>query len=148
MKQLHHPPVYFLLTTTLGVLIGHWVLLPFQFPSSIQLFSIFCFLWGSTMGVLSVILFKLQYTNVLPFSEATNLVQTGFYQFTRNPMYLGLLFIQTSILTAFTQPLTLIVIPLFWAILHFCFVLREEALLLEKFGDNYQRFLGKTRRWI
>lgn len=148
MNRFHHPPVYFFLTTFLGYGMGRWINLPFHFPDRTYIFSGILFVISGVIGFVSIIQFKLKGTSVRPFEETTVLVKNGFYRFTRNPMYLGLLFLQVAILSAFSEPVSLVVVPLLWWILHKSFVLEEEQLLLQKFGENYQLFLSNTRRWL
>ena len=48
-------------------------------------------LFGITVSALSAGLFIKLNTGVEPFSEVTTLVTSGFYRFSRNPMYVGML---------------------------------------------------------
>ena len=148
MKLLHHPPVYFTLTTLLGLGIGRWINLKCLFPSGTWVFSLILSLLAFAIATVAIVHFKLKCTAVRPFHEPTALVHTGLYHITRNPMYLALLLTQVAILTAFSEPLSLVVVPVFWWILHTGFVVREEQILREKFGEQYERYVDKTRRWL
>ena len=148
VNHLHHPPVYFLLTTGAGFGLGRWVNLPFHFPQGVWVFSLLLSLVGLLIGTIAIVQFKLKHTAVRPFQESSALVDNGIYRLTRNPMYLALLLTQIVALTAFSEPLSLLVVPVLWWILHTRFVLREEQLLREKFGESYEHFLRQTRRWL
>jgi protein-S-isoprenylcysteine O-methyltransferase Ste14 len=75
------------------------------------------------------------------------LVTSGPYRFTRNPMYLGhLIFLLGLALTFrswFGLALFLVHIPWFNGR-----ILRDEVRLKRIFGDDYARYLRRTRRWI
>ncbi len=143
-----HPPVYFLITTSIGVSF-RWVPCDlYEFPRWFLYPAIFLFFIGITLGAVSVYLFLKSHTGIIPFSPTTQVVQKGFYRLTRNPMYLGLLMIQASLMFTLGNLLSLAVIPVFWWILHTQFVVKEEKLLLEKFGEEYEQYLKQSRRWL
>ena len=87
-------------------------------------------------------------TNVDPTKPALVVVTTGPYRFTRNPMYVGLLLVHFGVGLAASLDWTLVITPLLWAFLNWGVVVREEAYMTEKFGDDYRELLGHTRRWI
>jgi len=143
-----HPPVYFLLTTSIGLSL-RWLPIEFaSFPHWVRIFAIIPACIGALLGIVSVYYFLRSKTGIIPFSPTTYLVTNGFYRYTRNPMYLGLICIQISILSAFSNLLALVVVPVFWWILHTRFVIKEEKLLLEKFGVEYEQLIRHTRRWL
>jgi len=148
LKHLHHPPVYFTLTTLIG-LGCRW--LPWQipeFPSWGHWIAVCLFFMGSTLGSVSVYTFLKSKTGVIPFSPTRCIVRDGFYRYTRNPMYLGLICIQLSILISFSNSLSVVAVPVLWQILHRQFVLKEERLLLNQFGYEYEKLLSSSRRWL
>lgn len=87
-------------------------------------------------------------TNVNPRRPALRVVRGGAYRFTRNPMYLGMLLIVLGLSLVFSLDWGIAILPLLWAALHWGVVLREEAYLTEKFGDDYKALLKATRRWL
>ena len=80
--------------------------------------------------------------------EASALVTTGIYRYTRNPMYLGLL----MLLLAFTAYLAVpwaLVGPLAFALFIARFqIIPEERVLAAKFGDVYRAYQAQVRRWL
>ena len=92
--------------------------------------------------------FKAAKTNVDPRKPALILVETGPYQFSRNPMYLGMVVLQIGVALAFAVEWALIGAVVVWAVLHWGVVLREEAYLSAKFGAPYEAYLQRTRRWL
>jgi protein-S-isoprenylcysteine O-methyltransferase Ste14 len=80
--------------------------------------------------------------------EASALVTTGIYHYTRNPMYIGLL----MLLLAFTAYLAVpwaLVGPLAFALFIARFqIIPEERVLAAKFGDAYRAYQAQVRRWL
>lgn len=85
---------------------------------------------------------------IVPFTDAPQLAQGGVFRLTRNPMYLGLVFLSaalwlgTSVWYNFFAPLLLAV----W--LQLFFILQEEEFLRERFGDVYRAYCGRVPRWL
>lgn len=87
-------------------------------------------------------------TGLLPFSDASKLVTDGLYRFSRNPMYLGMvLFLLGMAVLLGSVGAFLPVIIFAWIIDH-QFIRNEEIFLQEIFGDKYQAYVKKVRRWI
>jgi protein-S-isoprenylcysteine O-methyltransferase Ste14 len=87
-------------------------------------------------------------TSMIPLTESRVLVQTGLYRFTRNPMYLGLAFLQAGVGLLWGQPWILIMlVPVILVIQSFT-VAWEERYLERRFGDEYRAYRARVRRWI
>ncbi len=83
-----------------------------------------------------------------PMQRPSNLVLTGPYRYSRNPLYfggllalLGLVIVWSSVVTAF---LTFLV----YLIFSYVFIKREEVILEEEFGDEYLEFKNRVKRWL
>jgi len=87
-------------------------------------------------------------TGIVPFSESTKLVVSGAYRFTRNPMYLGMFCCLIGVTLLVNNVMGLLVLLLFFFIIRQLFVLKEEVLMQETFGDDYAEFKARIRRWI
>jgi len=72
-----------------------------------------------------------------PYKTTTEIIETGPYRFTRNPMYLQMVIacLGIAVLTdkLWIAPLT----PLCAIVLHYAVIKPEEAYLERKFGDGY-----------
>ena len=87
-------------------------------------------------------------TNVDPTLPTTSIVTSGPYQYSRNPLYVGL----TSVFVGLTLTMNtwwgiLALIPLV-VLMHNAVVLREEQYLEEKFGESYRQYRAKVRRYF
>jgi protein-S-isoprenylcysteine O-methyltransferase Ste14 len=86
--------------------------------------------------------------NPVAIDNASSLVTTGIYAFTRNPMYVGL----TMLLAAFAVLLSnawLLLGPLFFVLYITRFqIIPEERVMQAKFGSAYEAYKASVRRWL
>lgn len=108
------------------------------------------FIIGIAIDLLALRVFHQASTTVNPFTpqKTSSLVATGIYQYTRNPMYLGMVFLLLGLCLWFGVWLGLLVIALFvWCITELQ-IKPEEGVLAEKFGESYADYCRKVRRWV
>ena len=103
---------------------------------------------GISVSAFSANMFRMANTGIEPFSEATTLVTDGFYGYSRNPMYVGMILVLAG--TAFLMGGlgALLLVPVFGLIMRNCFVLAEERFLEAGFGQRYLDYKSQVRRWI
>ena len=83
-----------------------------------------------------------------PNNETTTLIRNGLFKYSRNPIYLGVIFLGPALGFIFDNVwLLLIIVPLIILINHFL-IIPEEKYLLEKFKKEYSDYYKKVRRWI
>ena len=92
--------------------------------------------------------FKARGTTVKPFQESSVLITDGSYNISRHPMYLGMLLILCGLATLLGSVFPFLVVPILWILLDRRFVKIEEKMLEYRFGEDWQRFTGRVRRWI
>ena len=103
---------------------------------------------GLACTAASAFLFKVMDTGVVPFSETTTIVTGGMFRYTRNPMYLGMVLVLIGVALLCGSISPWLVIPVFILIIHTVFILNEEKVLEEKFGEEYLRYKHSVRRWL
>ncbi len=105
---------------------------------------------GLLLDLVSVAAFFRARTTINPLSphRSSALVVSGFYRFTRNPMYLGMLLLLLGWAAWLGQPLALAIVAAFVVLLEFLQIRPEERALEEKFGDDYRAYKRRVRRWI
>lgn len=105
---------------------------------------------GTLFGVAGVWSFRKAQTTVNPTRPDTSssVVTSGIYRITRNPMYLGMLFLLLGWGSYLANPLSLVVLPAFVGYMNRFQIVPEERILAEKFGDEYQNYLQSVRRWL
>lgn len=75
------------------------------------------------------------------------LTTTGPYRWTRNPIYLANATMLLG-LTVLSELLWFLLVMLLWcAVVYYFVVRREEAHLLEKYGEPYAQYLARVPRW-
>ena len=110
---------------------------------------------GIVMGFLgffistgSILLFRINKTTMIPFQDPFFLITNGIYKCTRNPMYLGMLFVQFGIAIYFGSISPFIIPFLFIPIMNSRIIQHEEVILEKQFGESYMIFKNSVRRWI
>ena len=78
-------------------------------------------------------------SNIEPWKPTTAIFTDGVYGRSRNPIYLSMLIGSAA---------SFALLVLFWAILRFYVIAREERYLEAKFGQQYNNYRNSVRRWI
>lgn len=93
-------------------------------------------------------LFKRAGTDLIPFRNVTTLVTSGVFAYSRNPMYLGMVLVLLGTAVTVGAVTTLVVPPLFAAIIQWRFILPEEAMLERQFPEDFPAYCQRVRRWL
>lgn len=101
-------------------------------------------------GVLGIIQFGRHKTTVDPHrvEKASTLVSSGIYSYSRNPMYLAMLIGLIGFGVKLGSLLSLFVIPFFVMYMNRFQIIPEEEMLSEKFGQEFEAYKSKVRRWL
>jgi protein-S-isoprenylcysteine O-methyltransferase Ste14 len=110
----------------------------------------FFLLWGLIIIAFAVFKFAKTKTTVDPTkpSKTSSLVISGIYRITRNPMYLGMLFLIISFTFYKLSLVGAIVIPSFIFYINKYQIEPEEYEMRKKFGENFEDYCKKVDRWI
>ena len=84
----------------------------------------------------------------IQIERAKKLVTSGLYQFTRNPMYLGMVIFLVGVAALFGNIWLLIEPGVFVAYITRFQIEPEERMLAAKFGADYVSYQKRVRRWI
>lgn len=87
-------------------------------------------------------------TAIPPWKSTRQIVISGPYKFSRNPIYIGMTLIYIGLVIWFGSGTGLLLLLPILATLHFGVVLREEAYLTRKFGEMYKNYCATTPRWL
>ena len=87
-------------------------------------------------------------TPVNPARPARALVTDGPYQRTRNPMYLGMACAYAGAAVATGVLWALALLPVVVAVIDRVVIPREERHLTQAFGEEYERYRARVRRWL
>ena len=105
---------------------------------------------GMSLGVMGVTQFRKAQTTPNPqaLEKVSSLVTSGIYQYSRNPMYLGLVLILLGWAFYLSHFLAFVLLPVFILYMTRFQIQPEEQMMARKFGKTYQAYLNKVRRWI
>ena len=142
------PPVYLAMTLALMWPMNHYF--PFYQLTTppMAYLAIIPVVFGIVMAAISAGMFRLADTGIEPFEKATTLVTTGFYRYTRNPMYMGMFMMLLGVGLLLGSAGALLPVPLFILIIRNHFVLGEERFLEAAFDQHYLQYKSEVRRWL
>ena len=83
-----------------------------------------------------------------PGLPTSQIILTGVFSISRNPLYLGGVFILTGISLAFNLPWVLILLIPSIVACHYILIAPEESYLAARFGEQYRVYTTTVHRWI
>ncbi len=100
--------------------------------------------------MIAIISFIKTKTTINPRSPQNlhQLVPTGLYRFSRNPMYLGLFCLLLGSVICLGNPLNIFLLLIFLVVITLFQIRPEEKILNKKFGDTYQHYCRQVRSWL
>jgi protein-S-isoprenylcysteine O-methyltransferase Ste14 len=105
---------------------------------------------GITVFATAVSSFKRQKTTVNPISieKASSLVVNGVFKYSRNPMYLGMLFILLGLTFKFNLIGGLLFTSIFMIFISIFQIKPEEAAMEKLFDQEWKDYIKNVRRWL
>ncbi|KAF0975946.1 hypothetical protein FDP41_005273 [Naegleria fowleri] len=105
---------------------------------------------GILIAWLGVRAFHQSKTTVNPLnpSQASSLVSHGIFEYTRNPMYVGMSLVAFGVSLFLLDPLAFLCVPLFSMYLNYYQIIPEERELRKIFGKEFEEYMIRVRRWI
>lgn len=134
-------PVYYLDSIGVGAYIQ---------PEIIALLYILPMLAGVTVAAIGIIEFNKKKTTINPHKpqETSALVTSGIYQFTRNPMYVGLSLIFLGVVLKIANLYGFVGVILYMLYLTRFQIAPEERTIEKMFGEEYLTYKKQVRRWL
>lgn len=142
------PPVWFFLSIILMIGLHLWLPVKQLFFPPITYLGIFAIVLGIVIALFCTYLFRQKNTTIKPFQESSYLVREGLFNYSRNPIYLGMIITLIGVWIALGSLTPLFVIPVFTWLIQEMFIKEEEKMLEEKFGEEYQEYKAIVRRWV
>lgn len=143
------PSVLFLLSL-FGIVATGWLYATYRFgpvwanPAGLLVGAIGALIIGWALGLFQ----KFGNPLLLSQEQPLELITTGPYRLSRNPMYLGMAIVLVGVSVAYWNTLGAIFIGYFVSFIHYRFILKEEEFLEKFFGDEYRTYQAKVHRWI
>lgn len=106
--------------------------------------------FGALASILGVVSFAKAKTTTNPLhpEQAGTLVITGIYQYTRNPMYLGLFCVLLAWGVFLANGFSLVLAVLFIPVMNLLQIIPEERAMELNFREHYTVYKEKVRRWF
>lgn len=123
--------------------------LQFSFNGS-TLIAVGLIVLGLCIGMMGIAQFRKAQTTPNPqaLDRVSSLVTSGIYQYSRNPMYLGLVLALFGWGFYLSHVLPFVLVPVFMLYMTRFQIQPEERMMARKFGNDYQAYLMRVRRWI
>ncbi len=143
------PPLLFIASIAAGALLGWALPLGFASGSALRV-ALGVALVAAGVGAIAwpIVWMRRTHQDPDPRKPTPELIVGGPFRWSRNPIYLGLAFIQTGVGVALGNAWILLLLPPSLAILQRAVIAKEEAYLARKFGDAYQDYRASVRRWL
>jgi protein-S-isoprenylcysteine O-methyltransferase Ste14 len=83
-----------------------------------------------------------------PGQPTSQLIRSGVFAISRNPLYLGAGIFLLGIALTFNLLWSVMTLILSMALCHFVLILPEEQYLAGKFGSEYETYFASVNRWL
>lgn len=143
-----HPPIVALFFIVVAYLLGWFVPIPYSMPALVRNIGFGLAVIGFLLGVGAFAEFRKARTSLDPHGSAKQLVDSGVYRFTRNPIYLGFLLMVIGLPLNSGLYWGILLAPLFVISLNRLVIEHEEIYLEKKFGAIYTSYKARVRRWL
>lgn len=148
MKTKIMPPTYFMALLIFSVVFNFIfpVLKFISFPYNY--IGILFIVFGIVLNLWTDSLFKKKQTTVKPHEVPNFFIDYGSFKISRNPIYLGMLFILLGVAIFLGSLFPFIFSIIFVIIIEKLFIPMEEKNLENKFGNKYIDYKKRVKRWI
>ena len=132
----------------ISYVIGEFILPKYPLIYFFQLIGMLGLIISTLIFFSSVNLFKAYGDSPEPTSNTNQIIRTGIFAYTRNPIYLSFLMFHLSMFLVFENVMYFLsaIVLAIW--LHYYVIKLEENFLLKKFPDDYNRYIKSVKRWM
>ena len=142
------PPLLYVVVFAAAMFVDRVKPLPLARSTPLVVAGIAVIAAAFALAAWSIGCFWRQGTSIVPIRASKAFVVAGPYRFSRNPMYLSLLvaYIGASAIAASLWPLLLL--PILVALVDVVVIGPEERYMATRFGEQYNAYAARVRRWI
>jgi protein-S-isoprenylcysteine O-methyltransferase Ste14 len=148
ISPIVHPPIVALIFILIAYFLGRFAPLPFTAPPVLQYIGLVLTFIGVLLGLAAFMEFRRVRTTLDPHGSAKQLVTSGVYRFTRNPIYLGFLLMVIGLPLNSGLYWGFVMAPFYVLTMNRLIIQHEEAYLERKFGKAYTSYTSRVRRWV
>lgn len=142
------PPVWFLLSIMMMAGLHFWLPVKQLFFPPITYLGIGAIAVGIVVLLFCAYLFRQKNTAIVPFQESSYLIRESIFNYSRNPIYLGMIVTLVGVWLYLGSLTPVFIVPVFAWLIQKLFIKEEERMLEAKFGEEYQEYKATVRRWI
>jgi len=144
------PPFVPVIALAIGIILERYVLPISPSLSSLIRFGVGGLLLVTGLGLMAAAfgLFRSTGQDPKPWEVTPEIISTGIYGFTRNPMYVSMGLLQAGIGLALSNLWVVLLVPVTWITIYRLAIRYEEAYLERKFGSEYLDYKRAVRRWV
>lgn len=103
---------------------------------------------GFLIGAWALLAFRAGGENPSPNTRTDQVLTSGPYRFSRNPIYVAMALVSFGMAFAFSNAWLLATTVIALIVIRFFVIAREEKYLQAKFGGAYTAYKRKVRRWV
>ncbi len=142
------PPVLFFGSFAVGVTLNAFWPLPLHVPVTLAALGAAAAGAGVLLALWAALTFRRAGTALEPGTAAAALVTHGPYQWSRNPIYVGMAAVCAGLALVVSTGWVLLALAPALVAVHFGVILREEHYLSQRFPHDYPAYQARVRRWI
>jgi protein-S-isoprenylcysteine O-methyltransferase Ste14 len=142
-------PPFLLIISALVMTLLHFTI-PYKIviPLPFNFFGIVLIISGLTIAKKVSSSFSEIDTEIHTFKKPKQMVTIGLFKYSRNPIYLGFVTVLIGLNLILASLTPLIVVLLFIFITNYWYIPFEEKNMQKQFGQDYEDYKKKVRRWI
>ena len=142
------PPLIFLILLLAAYGVQYFWPIGIGSSSGFKYFGLGIVMLGIGIVILVSRSFKRAKTNIEPWKPTSKIISAGIFAYSRNPIYAGFCFVPIGI-GVFLNSLWILISFIPSAVLVYTIAIKkEEAYLEKKFGEEYEHYKSKVRRWL
>ena len=148
INPMVHPPLVVLMFIVIAYFLGRFAPLPFVAPMVLRYIGLALTFVGFLLGISAFMEFRKSRTTLNPHGSTKQLVTSGIYRLTRNPIYLGFLLMVIGLPLNSGLYWGLVLAPFYVLLMNRLIIQHEESYLEKKFGKTYTGYAARVRRWL
>ncbi|GFE51269.1 S-isoprenylcysteine methyltransferase [Roseobacter cerasinus] len=149
MKRIDLPPVWLAAFAVLAWTQAQHLSVDLSLAHPVTFFAAGLLIGGGIiLAGLAVMEFRKHQTTIIPHETPSNLIQSGIFKRSRNPIYLADVLILAGLCLWWDAVLALALVPILVWVLERRFIVPEENRMRREFRADYARYEQKVRRWL
>lgn len=148
INPMVHPPLIAVGFIVIAYVLGRFISLPLTAPSVVPNMGLLLAFVGFLLAIGAFLEFRKAHTTLDPHGSVKQVVTSGIYRFTRNPIYLGFCLMVIGVPLASGIYWGIVLAPFYIMTVNRLVIEREENYLQRKFKDQYTSYRSRVRRWL